>query len=170
MDDNDNTNQSGELVITRTFNAPRERVWEAWTNPEQVKHWWGPEGFTAPSAAIDLKVGGKYLLCMRSPEGQDFWNTGTYREIVPMERIVCTDSFADAQGNVVPATHYGMSADFSLEMDLTATFEDVEGGKTRLTVRYNGVPGGEDRANAIAGWNQSLDKLAATVEQDNQQG
>lgn len=92
-----------EIVITRVFDAPRDILWKAWTDPEQVMRWWGPEHFTSPSCKIDLRVGGSYLFCMRSPEGQDFWSTGIYREIVEPERIVCTDSFADAEGNVVPA-------------------------------------------------------------------
>ena len=105
----------GELVITRIFDAPRELVWRAWTDPEHFKHWWGPKYYTAPFCKMDFHVGGTYLNCMRSPEGQDYWSTGVYKEIVPMERIVYTDSFADAEGNVVPATHYGMSPDFPLE-------------------------------------------------------
>jgi uncharacterized protein YndB with AHSA1/START domain len=116
-----------ELVITRLFDAPREQVWKAWTEPERVKRWWGPKGFTSPVSRIDLRVGGAYLSCMRSPEGRDFWSTGIFREIVPLERIVCTDSFADEKGNVVPATHYGMSPDFPLELQVTATFEEQEG-------------------------------------------
>jgi uncharacterized protein YndB with AHSA1/START domain len=100
-----------ELVINRTFNAPRELVWKAWTEPERLIRWWGPKGFTAPSCTLDLRVGGTYLYCMRSLEGQDYWNTGVYREIVVPERIVCSDSFADEKGNVVPATHYDMSPD-----------------------------------------------------------
>ncbi len=65
--------------------------------------WWGPKGFTSPACRIDLRVGGKYLFCTRSPDGRDFWSTGVYREILEPERIVCTDSFADEEGNVVSA-------------------------------------------------------------------
>ena len=68
---------------------------------------------------------------MRSPEGKDYWVTGIYREIIPQERIVFSDSFADEKGNLVPATQYGMSADFSLKMVVTVTFEEI-GGKTSL--------------------------------------
>jgi uncharacterized protein YndB with AHSA1/START domain len=92
-----------ELIITRVFDAPRELVWKAWTEPERVKQWWGPRGFTSPFCKIDLRVGGSYLFSMRSPDGQDFWSTGVYREIIPQERIVATGSFADEKGNVVPA-------------------------------------------------------------------
>ena len=152
-----------ELVITRILNAPRERVWKALTEPERVKRWWGPKPYTAPVIKIDLRVGGKYLYCMRSPEGEDFWNTGVYREIVPMEKLVVSDSFADEHGNQVPATYYGMSAEFPMELELTTTLEDIGGGKTRLTLRHAGIPAGEMMEMTEAGWNTSLDKLAASL-------
>jgi len=151
-----------ELFITRILDAPRERVWKAWTEPELMKRWWGPKGFTTPYCEIDLRMGGKFLYCMRSPEGKDYWGTGVYREIVPLERIVCTNSFADEKGNVVPATQYGMSADFPLEMLVTVTFEELE-GKTKLTLRYVGIPAGADRDGANVGWSQILDKLAEAL-------
>lgn len=153
-----------ELVITRIFDAHREFVWKAWTVPERVMRWWGPKGFTTPFCKIDFRVGGAYLNCMRSPEGKDYWSTGVYREIVPLERIVCTDSFADEKGNVVPATYYGMSAEFPLVMLITATFHEHE-GKTRLTIKHMGIPDIESE-NAKSGWNQSLDKLAEELAKD----
>jgi uncharacterized protein YndB with AHSA1/START domain len=156
---------ASELVITRVLDAPRPLVWKAWTEPERVARWWGPRIFTAPVCKIDLRVGGEYLYCMRSPDGQDFWSKGTYREIVPPERIVATDSFADAEGNVVPATYYGMSGDWPLEMIVTVTFEDLD-GKTRLTIRHAGIVGvnAEDRGGMEQGWTESLDKLAEYLE------
>ena len=152
------TSTERELVIERVLNAPRELVWKAWTEPEHFMRWWGPKGFTTPFCEIDLRVGGKYVNCMRSPEGKDYWSTGVYREIVPLERIVCTDSFADEHGNVVPATHYGMS-DMPLEMLVTVTFEEHE-GKTKLTLHHVGIPAGPDREGANQGWSESFDKLA----------
>jgi uncharacterized protein YndB with AHSA1/START domain len=86
-----------ELVITRVFDAPRELVFKMWTEPKRCKKWWGPKVFTSPVVKIDLRVGGRYLNCMRSPEGKDYWSTGIYREIIPMKRLVMTDSFADAK-------------------------------------------------------------------------
>src|SRR3970282_1216695 len=115
------------LVITRLLDAPRELVWKAWTEPERMMRWWGPKGFTAPVCKIDLRVGGVYLNCMRSPEGQDFWSTGVYGEIGVPERIVCTDSLADEKGNPVSASHYGMSGDWPAETLVTVTFEEHEG-------------------------------------------
>lgn len=146
------------LVIERIFDAPRELVWKAWTEPERMMRWWGPKVFTTPVCKIDFRVGGVFLNCMRSPEGQDYWSTGVYREIVPLERIVCTDSFADEKGNVVPASHYGMT-DMPLEMLVTVTFEDM-GGKTRMTLRHSGLPAGEMSDGAGQGWGESFDKLA----------
>jgi uncharacterized protein YndB with AHSA1/START domain len=154
-----------ELVITRIFDAPRELVWKAWTDPERVKRWWGPKDFTSPVSKIDLRVGGSYLNCMRSPEGEDYWSAGVYREIVEPERIVYTDSFSDAEGNLVPASHYGMSGDWPLELLVTVTFEEYE-GKTRLTLRHVGIPAGENRDMAKAGWNESFDKLAEYLEKE----
>lgn len=151
-----------DLFIIRIFEAPRERVWKAWTHPDLMKRWWGPKGFTSPYCEIDFRVGGKFLNCMRSPEGKEYWSTGVYREIVPLERIVCTDSFADEKGNVVPATQYGMSADIHLEMLVTVTFEEHE-GKTTLTLQHVGIPAGAERDGAYLGWNQSLDKLVEAL-------
>lgn len=154
--------QEGELIITRVFDAPRKIVWKHFTEPELVKRWWGPEGYTAPHIYIDLNPGGEALFCMRSPEGQEIWSKGVYKEIVPMERIVTTDSFADEKGNVVPATYYGMSPDFPLELLITMTFEE-HAGKTRFSLKHSGFPPGPDLENAKTGWNQSLDKLAKTL-------
>ena len=151
-----------ELVITRTFDAPRELVWQAWTETERLVRWWGPKGFTAPVCTIDFRVGGKYLNCMRSPEGQDFWSTGVYREIVAPERIVCSDSFADEAGNVVSAAHYGMDPDFPLELQITVTLAE-DAGKTRMTLRHVGIPPGTMREMCEAGWNESFDKLADSL-------
>ena len=104
------------VVITRIFDAPRELVWKAWTEPEHFMRWWGPKIFTSPSCEIDLRVGGKFLWCMEWPDGRRNYTTGEYLEIVPNERLVYTDFFADAEGNIVSAEHYGMPADFPHDM------------------------------------------------------
>jgi uncharacterized protein YndB with AHSA1/START domain len=155
-----------DLLITRVFDAPRDILWKAWTDPGRSKSWWGPKGFTCPVCEIDLRVGGKYLNSMRSPEGQDFWSTGVYREIVPRERLVMTDSFADEKGNVVPATHYGMGPDLPLEMEIEVTFEEKQ-GRTTLSLRHIGIPDGKMREMTEAGWNESFDKLADILKTKN---
>lgn len=152
-----------ELLITRIFSAPRELVWKAWTEPERVMRWWGPKYFTSPICKMDFRVGGSYHFCMQSPEGEDFWSTGVYLEIIPLEKIVCTDSFADENGNVVPATYYDMEEDFPLELELTITFED-HNGNTKMILRHIGIPEGITQELTKQGWNESFDKLAEILE------
>ena len=151
-----------DLLITRIFDAPRELVWHARTNPEHLMRWWGPKDYTSPACKLDFRVGGTYLFCMRSPEGQDFWTTGEYQEIIPLERIVFTDCFADETGNVVPAAYYGMGDDFPMELLVTVTFEDLN-GKTKMTLQHVGLPAGAHREGAQQGWNESFDKLAESL-------
>ena len=147
-----------ELVITRIFDASRECVWNACTEPQQMKRWWGPKGFATPFLSVDLRLGGAFRYCMRSPEGKDYWGIGVYREIVPGKRIVYTDSFTDEKGNVVPATYYGMNADMPLEMLVTIAFEEQD-GKTKVSLHHAGIPVGPDRDGATQGWNEMFDKL-----------
>ncbi len=147
------------LIITRIFNAPRAKIWEAWTQPEICMKWYGPKDFTAPDCQIDLRVGGRYLNCMQAPDGNKFWSTGTYTEIVPMEKLSMTDSFADEHGNVVPASHYGMGDEFPVEMKATVTFEDLPDGQTKMTLIHEGLPEGEIVEQTHASWNESFDKL-----------
>lgn len=155
------TSSASPLVITRTFDAPRELVWKAWTDPERVKLWWGPECFTSPECRIDLRVGGRYYFCMRSPQGQDFWNTGEYLEIEEPLRLVCMQNFADEKGNVVPASHYGLPGDWPQQSIVMVTFEETD-GKTKMTLRHTGIPAVMSE-NTGAGWNGSFDKLAASL-------
>lgn len=151
-----------DMLITRVFNAPRELVWKAWSDPNHLMQWWGPKLFTSPTCKIDFRVGGKYLFCMRSADGQDFWSTGEYREIVHHRRIVCTDSFADEQGNIVPASHYGITEEMLLEMVVTVTFEDFQ-ENTRMTLKHWGLPDGKMGELAGVGWSESFDKLARVL-------
>jgi uncharacterized protein YndB with AHSA1/START domain len=95
---------------------------------------------------------------MRGPEGKDYWNTGTYVEISEPDRIVYTDSFADEHGNVVPASYYGVISNMPLELEVEITLEDVE-GKTRMTLKHNGMTDRDMREMTKAGWNESFDKM-----------
>lgn len=111
---------------------------------------------------MDLKAGGKYLYCMRSPEGVDYWTTGTFLEVDPMKRIVYSDNFADKDGNVIAAKEYGMDGDWSEDMVVTIIFEE-KAGRTLMTLRHSGLPTGEFTDMTGAGWNESFDKLAASI-------
>ncbi|MBW3581884.1 MAG: SRPBCC domain-containing protein [Euryarchaeota archaeon] len=159
---NDTISKSAEIVVTRTFDAPRERVWKAWTDVDQMKSWWGPKGFTVPKAHLDIREGGKFHYCMRAPDGKEYWGTGIYEEVSPPERLVMTDSFSDPDGNVVHASTYGIEGDYPLEMQVTVTFEDVD-GKTRLTLRHSGLPAGGGQGES-SGWNEMFDRLTTHLE------
>lgn len=110
-----------EIIIERVFDAPRELVWEAWTNPEHVAQWWGPNGFTTTIKQMDFRVGGVWKLTMHGPDGRDYPNSSVFREIVKPERIVFSHGGGTKDG---PGTHF-LS---------TWTFAAV-GGQTRVTMR-----------------------------------
>jgi uncharacterized protein YndB with AHSA1/START domain len=148
-----------ELVVTRLFDAPRELVFRAWTEPEHLMHWWGPKGFTTPFCRIDFRPGGVFHYCMRSPEGEDYWGIGVYREIVAPERIVYTDAFADEEGNPVPPEHYGMSSSHPQETLVTVTFAEHE-GRTKVTVAQSILESVVEREGTKQGWLEMLDRLA----------
>src|SRR5437763_5514094 len=97
-DDGASSASGHELTVTRVFDAPREVVFAAWTDAEQAAQWWGPQGFTTISCDMDVRVGGAYRACMRSPEGTIHCRRGIYRELVPPERLVFT--FAWEKGGV----------------------------------------------------------------------
>ncbi|MEW5961165.1 MAG: SRPBCC domain-containing protein [Chloroflexota bacterium] len=111
--------------MERVFDAPRELVWQAWTKPEHLAHWWGPKGWTLPVCQIDFRPGGVWHYCMRGPAGEESWGKAVYREIVEPERIVFLDAFADAAGNSVE----GMP-----EMLIMVIFAE-HNGQTKLTSR-----------------------------------
>jgi len=148
------------ISIKRNFNLPLYKVWEAWTKPEIFIKWWGPAEYTCPYCNIDFKVGGKYLNAMRGPDGKDIWATGTYREIIPQKRIVYTDSFANSEGNIVPASYYEMPS-MPLTLLVTVNFEEV-GGKTMMSLTHVGIPE-ELYDDCIKGWQSSFDKLESKV-------
>ena len=115
-----------DLVVTRIIDAPLEMVWNAWTNPEHVKRWWGPKDYTSPSCTIDFRVGGKYIFCMHAPEeqgGQDSYTSGVYQKIVPMELLEFTQSLSDKNGNTIDPVKSGMPADFPKEIRVVITFK-----------------------------------------------
>lgn len=162
-----------EIIIERIFNAPRESVWKAWTDPYTVKKWWGPEGFTAPSIKIDLRVGGKYIFCMHGPKGSEFdkdlYSAGIYKEIIPMEKLVVTDYFSDKNGTKVNPVSVGMSPNMPDETNVITSFENVGQGKTKVTIEYlrpKSYAQFEEmlKSGMVDGWNSSLNKLEKYLE------
>jgi uncharacterized protein YndB with AHSA1/START domain len=146
------TNLLENLVITRIFDAPRELVWKAWTNPEYVMKWWGPESFTLSACKIDLRVGGQYLYGMKAPDGTVYWLGGEFEVIDEPEKIVSSLFYANEHGKIPPADPN------DVEVRDVVTFEEYGNGQTKLTFKRNYWDEGED-----VGTNQILDKLAAFV-------
>ena len=152
----------GEVNISRTFNAPLEKVWQAWTVPAMFEKWWGPRDFTIPHIEIDFKVGGKYFYCMKAPDGKEYWGTGIYKEIIPRKKILVTDSFADEKGQVVSATHYGMEG-FPLELEVIIFFKSLDDGQTEINLVHGKFPEGEIMELVRQGWEESFDKLEKSL-------
>lgn len=164
--------EENALVIERVFNAPRQMVWDAFSKPEVMQEWWGPEGWTSPDFFMDFREGGKYHASMEGPmpDGKviKVWSGGEYRKIVPIEKIVVTDFFSNEKGDKIRPDKAGMDPNFPDEMEVTFTFEEVEGGKTKLTIKYP-KPDSEAAVKAMIasgmeeGWNGSLDKLEMSL-------
>ncbi|HTF05509.1 MAG TPA: SRPBCC domain-containing protein [Bacteroidia bacterium] len=147
------TNEGGtrELIIERTYNAPREMVFNAWTDPVQFAKWWGPKDWTNPECELDARPGGKIHVMMTGPDGNGHPMGGTFHEISRYDRIVlATTAFKDEQG------------EYMIQNMITIKFEDL-GGKTKLTVHTIVQKAHESIQFALAGmhmgWDQSLDKL-----------
>jgi uncharacterized protein YndB with AHSA1/START domain len=155
------------VVVTRVFDAPVEKVWSAWVEPELVKQWWGPTGFTAPVAEMDFREGGRSLVCMRAPAeygGQDMYNTWTYRRIVPMQEIEFVQHFADKDGNRIDPASLGLPPGIPEEVRHVITFTGAAGEKTEMTVTEFGYPNDEIVNISKAGMEQCVDKMAAALQ------
>lgn len=154
------TKNTTDIVITRIINAPVASVWKMWTDPKAVTQWWGPTDYTSPSAQIDLREGGKYIFAMRAPQyqgGQESYTAGEYKEIIPMEKLVFTQSLADANGEKLDKAQ--RPPDFPDDVLTTITFKEVN-GMTEMNIVEQGWELSQMSVFAYAGMHQSLDKLA----------
>jgi uncharacterized protein YndB with AHSA1/START domain len=157
--------QKEDLVIKRILSAPVELVWKAWTDPEHVMRWWGPKYYTSPSAKIDLRVGGKFVFCMRAPQeqgGQDMYTAGVYQSIVPLKRLEFTQGLSDKDGNRIDPALVGMPPDFPKEIRTVILFKAL-GDMTELTITEYDWPVSQMMVYSYAGMHQSLDKLGDSL-------
>ena len=150
-----------DIVIQRVFKLPINKVWQALTVAEEFKKWWGPEGFTCPSSTMEARKGGKYLSCMRGPDGKEYWSTGVVKEFIPEKKLVVTDNFSDSKGNIVPASEYGMPGDWPTQLLITFELEEADGA-TKLRLTHEGVPE-EMHDDCVKGWNGCFDKLEKNI-------
>ena len=145
-----------DLVVTRLIQAPRERVYRAWTDPALLTQWFTPRPWTTPSAELDVRAGGSSLVVMRGPDGSEHPYRGTYLEVVPNERLVFTDAFSSAWEPAAKAF-----------MTVLLTFENEAGG-TRYTARVRHWTLDDLKAHEAMGFHQgwaiATEQLAALVE------
>jgi uncharacterized protein YndB with AHSA1/START domain len=150
-----------DVTLTRVFDAPRALVWKCWIEPEHMAKWWGPKTFTNPVCEMDVRPGGRIWVVMRGPKGSpydaDFPMSGTFHEIVEPERLVFTAVAEDKDGSPLLRSH------------TTVTFEELPGGKTKITVEAHAVGISPLAPQMLAGmeegWRQSLEKLAELTTQ-----
>jgi uncharacterized protein YndB with AHSA1/START domain len=165
MADNKQPANREDLVVKRIIDAPLEMVWKAWTVPQHVMRWWGPQYYTSPSCQIDLREGGKYVFAMQAPQeqgGQVHYSSGVYQKIVPMERLEFTQGLSDKDGNPVDPASIGMPPDFPQEMRVAIEFR-AKGEFTELTITEYDWPVGDMYVYSLAGMHQSIDKLAESL-------
>ncbi|MCC7359461.1 MAG: SRPBCC domain-containing protein [Anaerolineales bacterium] len=152
------------LTVTRVYTAPVELVWKAWTDPELVKRWWGPDYFTAPECRMDFREGGVTVVAMQAPEGPASYSTWTYRKIVPLQEIEYVQAMSDAAGQPVDPTTLGLPPDFPLQTRTVVTFRTRGDQWTEMTVtEYDFTAEGQMYEFAIVGLHQVVDKLGAVL-------
>jgi len=155
-----------DMVITRNFDAPVSEVWRAWTEGDYVQEWWGPTGFTAPIAEMDVREGGASLVAMRAPDdmgGFEHFHTWSYEKVVPEERLEFVQHFADRDGSPIDPALVGMPEGIPLQVRHVLTFAHASGGGTEFRVTEQGYTSPEVVELSRAGMDQSLDKLAALL-------
>jgi uncharacterized protein YndB with AHSA1/START domain len=156
-----------EVLITRTFNAPRELVFQAWTDKERLLQWYAPSGCRIEIRSLDARVGGRFHWCVHAPNGDACWCIGEYLEVDPPGRIVLTMRMADEHGNAVSSTAAGKAADWPEVTTVTVTLEDVA-GDTRLTLHQTVAEEVAKRTGAYPSWLNMLGRLSDDLAQ--QQG
>ncbi len=143
------------LVLERIFDAPPEKVWQAWSTPEILVQWWAPQPWSTPICEMDMRAGGKFRTVMKGPNGEEFDNTGVFLEVVPGRRIVTTDAFRPGW---IPAGPF---------MVAVVTIEPVEGGKTRYTataMHWTAETREQhEKMGFHEGWGKVADQLAALL-------
>jgi uncharacterized protein YndB with AHSA1/START domain len=150
---NVSTPAADEIRITRVFNAPRQLVWDAWTTPTMLVHWFGCAAFSTISAETDLREGGNWRVVLRTPDGEDIPSYGTYTAVKPIGHLAFTHQWEKQPVDVNPSHHRTL-----VTVDL-----HEEGQRTRLEFRQTGLATEASRDSHIGGWCDSLDALAASL-------
>jgi uncharacterized protein YndB with AHSA1/START domain len=161
-----NDTATKEIVIERVYDAPRERVFEVFTQPEHLRKWWGPKGIDITVSEFDAQPGGKFFFGERGPDGATVYNTGVVREIERPSRLVFALHFADADRNrAAPPPFSGLPANWDDDIVTSVTFT-AEGQRTRLTIRVQSGFTAAWGEGARVGWAEALDKLGEAIAED----
>jgi uncharacterized protein YndB with AHSA1/START domain len=160
--------KSPDFVISRVFDAPRERVWKAWTDPQALAQWWGPKGSQIRVIKLDVQPGGIFHYAMAFQPGRDMFGRFIYREIAPPERLVFVNSFSDAEGGITRAPFPQLGNTWPLEVLNNLTFTEQD-GKTTVTLRGGPINATEEERKTFAsmfdsmrqGFGGTFDQLAA---------
>jgi uncharacterized protein YndB with AHSA1/START domain len=156
-----------DVEVRREFDASVERVWRAWTTPEDLRVWWGPTGFTCPRADVDLRVGGSIAVTMRAPDewgGGEYHSTWTIDELDAPHRLRYVFTFADADGSRITPADAGLPAGVPDSSHHEVVLTPLPDGRTQLDMTERGYPSAEARDLSRMGLDQCLDKMAALVE------
>jgi uncharacterized protein YndB with AHSA1/START domain len=147
------------------FNAPIDKVWTVWTDTEQMKKYWGPDGYHAPTIENDFTVGGKFILGMQPDKGGDIvYNAGTYREIIPQQKIIADMAFSDEKGNHLKGSDVPVPGHWPDSLVVTVEFKDMGNGKTFVSVHEEGIPL-IMKLFAQMGWHQQFTKIDKLLQQ-----
>lgn len=146
------------LMMERTFNAPIDLVWQAFTTEELLKRWWAPAGMSASHISLDLKLEGLFLYCFESADGTEYWGRGIFSAIEEPTRIVYMDTFADSQGNPVPPSAQDMPGDEVVESRIEIAFE-TDGQATKMKMSSDFFWDESLMESVQAGWTGMFNKL-----------
>jgi uncharacterized protein YndB with AHSA1/START domain len=156
--------EGGIVAVSRELNASPQAAWRAWIESDRIRQWWGPTGFTCPSADVDFRVGGSTLVGMQAPPeygGFVMHNRWTYTAIDEPSRIEFVSTFADSEGNVIEPAAAGIPAGVPAEVPHVVEFEALPGNRTRVTVTEYGYTSEEARSMSEGGQEQVMDKMQA---------
>ncbi|MDB5327287.1 MAG: hypothetical protein JWM57_2856 [Phycisphaerales bacterium] len=139
--------------ISRTFDAPRDIVWRAWTEQDRLAEWFGPKGARTVSAKLDLRPGGTYHVCMHSAGMGEMWGKWVFREVIPPRRLVWVNSFSDAAGNIA---RHPMVPVWPRELLSTVTFDEAGPGKTTVTLQWSPINATPEERQTFDGMKESM--------------
>jgi uncharacterized protein YndB with AHSA1/START domain len=151
------------MRVVRTYNAPLDLVWRAWSDPEQVKRWWGPNYFISSYCVMDFREGGRTVVSMRPPDGRDVFTEWLYQHIVPLERIEFVQNIVDKNGALVENDFSDPESNAPQHIRTVAVFQ-THGARTILTVTEHDHPGGDVFRLAKTRLEQTLDRLGTSLQ------